>query len=60
MLFRSGAVPATALESVIFGATSADVRHVVTGGRPVVRDGRHLLVDDVPRALSAAIRAVLG
>jgi hypothetical protein len=26
----------------------------------VVRDGRHLLVDDVPGALAAAISAVLG
>jgi hypothetical protein len=32
----------------------------VAGGRDVVRDGRHLLVDDVPAALSAAIRGVLG
>jgi formiminoglutamate deiminase len=56
----AGAAAATALESVIFGATAADVRDVVAGGRQVVRDGRHLLVDDVPGALSAAIRAVLG
>ena len=56
----AGAVAATALESVIFGATAADVRGVVAGGRQVVRDGRHLLVDDVPGALSAAIRAVLA
>jgi hypothetical protein len=32
----------------------------VTGGRQVVREGRHLLVDDVPAALSAAIGAVLS
>jgi cytosine/adenosine deaminase-related metal-dependent hydrolase len=53
-------VAATALESVIFGATAADVRHVVAGGREIVRDGRHLLVDDVPGALAGAIRAVLA
>jgi formiminoglutamate deiminase len=56
----AGATEATALESVVFAATAADVRSVVASGRDVVRDGRHLLVDDVPAALSAAIRAVLG
>jgi hypothetical protein len=30
----------------------------VIGGRDVVVDGRHVLVDDVPGALTAAIRAV--
>jgi len=56
----AGATEATALESVVFAATAADVRNVVAGGRDVVRDGRHLLVDDVPAALSAAIGAVLA
>jgi formiminoglutamate deiminase len=49
----------TALESVIFAATAADVRHVVCGGRDVVRDGQHLLVADVPAALAAAIAGLL-
>jgi formiminoglutamate deiminase len=56
----AGTMAATALESVIFGATAADVRDVVAGGRQIVRDGRHLLVEDVPAALSAAIRTVLA
>jgi len=56
----AGAAAATALESVIFAATAADVRNVVIGGRDMVRDGRHLLIEDVPAALSAAIRAVLS
>ena len=56
----AGTWPATVLESVIFAATAADVRHVVVSGRDVVRDGRHLLIEDVPAALSAAIRAVRG
>jgi formiminoglutamate deiminase len=56
----AGAVAPTALESVIFGATAADVRDVVAGGRQIVRHGRHLLIDDVPAALSAAIGAVLA
>ena len=55
----AGLAPETALESVIFAATSADVRNVVVGGRDVVRDGRHQLIRDVPAALSSAIRAVL-
>jgi cytosine/adenosine deaminase-related metal-dependent hydrolase len=44
--------------AVLFAATAADIRHVVVDGRPVVRDGRHLLVDDVAGALSRAIAAV--
>jgi hypothetical protein len=32
---------------------------VVASGVDVVRDGRHLLVEDVPRELAAAISAVL-
>ena len=55
----AGASEATALESVIFAGTAADVRGVVVGGRDVVRDGRHLLVD-VPAALDAAIRPLLA
>ena len=56
----AGTVPTTALDSVIFAAAAADVRSVVVGGRDVVRDGRHLLIDDVPAALARAIRAVLA
>ncbi len=48
------------LAAVLFTATAADVRNVVVGGRDVVAEGRHLLVGDVPAALGAAIRAVLG
>jgi formiminoglutamate deiminase len=56
----AGTGDATALESVIFAATAADVHNVVSAGRDVVRDGHHLLVSDVPAALGAAIAAVLG
>jgi formiminoglutamate deiminase len=48
------------LDRVLFAATGADVRHVVTGGRDVVRDFRHLLADNVAAELSASIRAVLA
>jgi len=41
----------------VFGATAADVQHVVVGGRTVVSDGRHLLVD-VAGELERSIEAV--
>jgi cytosine/adenosine deaminase-related metal-dependent hydrolase len=56
----AGAPRASALDSVIFGASAADVRSVVVGGRDVVADGQHVLVPDVPGALAAAIGAALG
>jgi formiminoglutamate deiminase len=52
--------PADILGRLFAAATAADVRHVVASGTDVVRDGRHLLVDDVPGALSSAITAVAG
>jgi cytosine/adenosine deaminase-related metal-dependent hydrolase len=45
---------------VIFAGTAADVTDVVTGGRDVVRNGRHLLVPDVPAALTSALRPLLA
>jgi formiminoglutamate deiminase len=56
----AGAAPATALESVMFAGTAADVTDVVAGGRDVVREGRHLLVPDVPAALTQALRPLLA
>ena len=56
----AGAPRALALESVIFGASAADVRNLVVGGRDVVSGGRHLLIEDVAAALSTAIGRVLG
>jgi cytosine/adenosine deaminase-related metal-dependent hydrolase len=56
----AGAVPATVLESVIFAGTAADVTDVVASGRDVVREGRHLLVPDVPAALAKALRPLLA
>jgi len=43
-----------ALQSLVFAATAADVRHVIVGGRFVVRDGTHLGLD-VPAELENAI-----
>lgn len=47
-------------ESVVFAASPADVTRVIASGREVVRDGHHLLVDDVPGALTETIAAVIG
>ena len=55
----AGTAAATALESVIFAGSAADVRNVVISGTDVVAGGRHLLVDDVPAALTAAITPLL-
>jgi formiminoglutamate deiminase len=54
----AGTVAATALESVLFAATAADVTNVVIGGRDVVANGRHLLTGDVPAALATALTAL--
>jgi hypothetical protein len=36
------------------------VTDVVTGGRDVVRGGQHLLVPDVPAALTQSLRPLLA
>jgi len=46
-----------ALAAVIFAATAADVRHLVVGGKAVVRKGRHTTVD-VATELATAIAEV--
>jgi cytosine/adenosine deaminase-related metal-dependent hydrolase len=38
----------------VFAATGADVTHVISGGRRIVADGRHTLVD-VPRELAKVL-----
>ena len=53
----AGASADTALAATIFAATSADVRHLVVGGRTVVRDGRHTTID-VATELASAISEV--
>jgi formiminoglutamate deiminase len=55
----AGTDPATALESMVFAAGAADVRHVLVDGRPIVEDGRHTTFD-VPRELHRAIGAVMA
>jgi formiminoglutamate deiminase len=54
----AGTRPAEAPDQLVFAATAADVTSVVVSGRQVVRDGRHLLVADVPAALDRALTAL--
>ncbi|MEV4571200.1 formimidoylglutamate deiminase [Nonomuraea sp. NPDC049419] len=51
----AGPPPSLGAETAVFAASAADVRHVVVNGRPIVRDGAHLLVTDVPGELSRTI-----
>jgi formiminoglutamate deiminase len=51
----AGAPDDALLAAIVYAATAADVTNVVVAGRPVVADGRHLLVPNVPRALHTAI-----
>jgi formiminoglutamate deiminase len=53
----AGTDPDHALAATVFAAIAADVRHVVVGGREIVRDGRHVDLD-VPPELAAAIATV--
>jgi formiminoglutamate deiminase len=48
------------LAAVVFAAGAADVTDLVVGGRRVVAQGRHLLVPDVPAALTRSIAALSG
>ncbi|MEU3495212.1 formimidoylglutamate deiminase [Kitasatospora cineracea] len=54
----AGAPPVLGAETAVFAAGAADVRHLVVGGRHVVRDGVHRLVPETGRALAAAIGAL--
>ena len=47
-----------ALETAVYAATASDVSHVVASGRVVVRDGVHVGIGDVGRALADAITDV--
>ncbi len=55
----AGARPDTALETVLFAATAADVRDVIVDGVAVVAAGQHMRLD-VPSELRRSIDEVLG
>jgi formiminoglutamate deiminase len=48
------------VEMAVFAAGAADVAHVVSSGRVVVAQGRHLKVGDVAAALRSSVAAVMG
>jgi formiminoglutamate deiminase len=50
----AGTGAADALAAVVFSASPADVRHVMAGGRWIVRDGAHVTLD-VRRQLADAV-----
>lgn len=56
----AGTLARLGAETAVFAASAADVRHTIVGGRQVVRDGAHVLVPDVPKALAQAIEALRG
>ncbi|GAA2859901.1 formimidoylglutamate deiminase [Streptosporangium fragile] len=55
----AGTSPAHVAENVVFAATAADVHSVVSSGRQVVTDGRHVL-GDVGAMLAGAIAEARG
>jgi formiminoglutamate deiminase len=55
----AGASPEHLIESAVFAATAADVRHAIVGGEFVVRDGSHLRLD-VPAELTRAMAMLPG
>jgi formiminoglutamate deiminase len=50
----AGTAPAQAVESAVFAAGAGDVRHVMSGGHWIVRDGAHVSLD-VPAELRKAV-----
>jgi formiminoglutamate deiminase len=50
----AGTDPEDALESVVFAGAAPDIRHVMVGGKFIVRDGAHVELD-VPGELAEAI-----
>ncbi|WP_263166559.1 formimidoylglutamate deiminase [Streptomyces sp. SCSIO ZS0520] len=56
----AGSIPRLGAETAVFAATAADVRHVVVGGRHLVRDGAHCRIPDVPAALAEAVELLRG
>jgi formiminoglutamate deiminase len=50
----AGTTPEVAIDSVVFAAAAPDVRHVMVGGRWIVRNGAHVSLD-----VAAELRAAL-
>ncbi|MGP9020436.1 formimidoylglutamate deiminase [Streptomyces sp. BR1] len=54
----AGPVARLGAETAVYAASSADVRHTVVAGRPVVRDGVHTTIPDAASALTEAIASL--
>ncbi len=55
----AGSSATTAVESAVFAASAADVRHVIAGGVVIVSDGHHQRMD-VARELASSIQEVMA
>jgi formiminoglutamate deiminase len=56
----AGTPPASALEALVFAGSASDVRHVMAGGRWIVRDGAHATLDvrrELREAMARLVRA---
>lgn len=56
----AGASEQDLLAAVVFAGIATDISDVIVGGRVVVKEGRHQLIEDVPGVLRDAIFAVMG
>jgi len=56
---RTAGVDPDLVAGAILAATAADVCTVVVGGRPIVSDGRHLLVADVEGELASSVSSLI-
>ncbi len=57
---RTAGVDPGLVASAIMAATAGDVVTVVVGGKPIVSNGKHLLVDDVEGELADSVSSVIG
>jgi formiminoglutamate deiminase len=55
----AGCAAEDVVDAAVFAAAAGDVRHVLVGGRFVVRDGRHISLD-VARELDSTVGALRG
>jgi formiminoglutamate deiminase len=56
---RTAGVDPGLVAAAIYAATAADVHTVVVGGKPIVSNGRHLLVADVEGELAGSVKALI-
>ena len=47
-------------QRIVFAAGAPDITDVFVAGRGIVRDGRHTMIEDVPRLLRSSIERLMG